>query len=91
MDSQVKYGVVSSGDAEIYIRIPHPKSPNYKEKIWDHAAGSLLVTEAGGLVTDMYGKKLDFGVGKTLKNNTGVVVAVPRIHKRLLEIIRGLV
>jgi len=71
MDSQVKYGMISNGDAEIYLRIPHPKTPNYKEKIWDHAAGSIIVEESKGIVSDIFGKKLDFNTGKTLKNNSG--------------------
>jgi HAL2 family 3'(2'),5'-bisphosphate nucleotidase len=90
MDSQVKYGCVSAGDAEIYLRIPNPKTPDYKEKIWDHAAGSIIVEEAGGNVSDIFGSKLDFSVGKTLKNNTGVFVSIPSIHKRILGIIKSL-
>jgi len=90
MDSQVKYAVVSSGNAEIYLRIPNPKSPNYKEKIWDHAAGSIVVEEAGGVVSDVLGKPLDFGAGKTLKNNTGVAASVPAVHSRLIEVIAQL-
>jgi len=90
MDSQVKYAVVATGNAEIYLRIPHPKTPDYEEKIWDHAAGSIVVEEAGGIVVDINGKKLDFGVGKTLKNNTGIFASVPSVHQRILEIIRDL-
>ena len=44
MDSQVKYAAVARGDASIYLRLP--TKPGYEEKIWDHAAGSLVVTEA---------------------------------------------
>ncbi|MGD2088190.1 MAG: 3'(2'),5'-bisphosphate nucleotidase [Candidatus Aminicenantes bacterium] len=91
LDSQVKYGIVASGNAEIYLRIPNPKTPGYREKIWDHAAGSLVVEEAGGVVTDIFGKKLDFSAGKTLKNNSGVFASVPYIHGRILEIIKELV
>ncbi len=90
MDSQVKYGVVSTGKAEIYLRIPHPSNPDYKEKIWDHAAGSIIVEEAGGTVSDIFGEKLDFSAGKTLKNNTGILVSVPCVHKMVLEIINAL-
>ena len=90
MDSQVKYGCVSAGNAEIYLRIPNPKTPDYKEKIWDHAAGSIIVEEAGGSVSDIFGRKLDFSTGKTLKDNTGVFVSIPSIHKRILEIIEDL-
>ena len=88
MDSQVKYGVLAAGQAEIYLRIPHPKTPDYREKIWDHAAGSLIVEEAGGMVTDILGKKLDFSTGKTLANNRGIFASVPVVHNRILDIIK---
>lgn len=90
MDSQVKYGVVATGNAEIYLRIPHPNTPDYREKIWDHAAGSIIVEEAGGVVTDIMGKKLDFSKGKTLKNNRGVFASVHSVHQRILDIINEL-
>lgn len=35
------------------------------ENIWDHAAGTVLIQEAGGVVTDMLGHPLDFGCGRT--------------------------
>jgi HAL2 family 3'(2'),5'-bisphosphate nucleotidase len=91
MDSQVKYGVVASGNAEIYLRIPHPGTPDYREKIWDHAAGSLIVEEAGGVVSDIFGKKLDFNTGKTLKNNRGVFASVPAVHQRVIEILTEMI
>jgi HAL2 family 3'(2'),5'-bisphosphate nucleotidase len=90
MDSQVKYGLVATGRAEIYLRIPHPKTPDYKEKIWDHAAGSLVVEEAGGLVTDILGQKLDFNAGEKLQHNTGILAAIPAIHPRVIDTIRQL-
>ncbi len=33
---------------------------------WDYAAGSLLVTEAGGCITDMNGQPLAFGTGSSV-------------------------
>jgi HAL2 family 3'(2'),5'-bisphosphate nucleotidase len=90
IDSQVKYGLVASGNAEIYLRIPNPRTPDYKEKIWDHAAGSLIVEESGGLVTDIFGKKLDFSQGKTLKNNSGILATIPKIQNEILSIIKRL-
>ncbi|MFH2107496.1 MAG: 3'(2'),5'-bisphosphate nucleotidase [Chrysiogenia bacterium] len=90
MDSQVKYGIVASGEADIYLRIPNPATPDYREKIWDHAAGSLIVEEAGGWVSDIDGKKLDFSAGKTLRHNRGILASNGRIHSRVLEIIADL-
>jgi 3'(2'), 5'-bisphosphate nucleotidase len=46
MDSQAKYAVVARGEAEIYMRLP--AKYGYREKIWDHAGGVLLVSEPGG-------------------------------------------
>jgi 3'(2'), 5'-bisphosphate nucleotidase len=90
MDSQVKYGIVAAGEADIYLRIPNPATLDYREKIWDHAAGSLIVDEAGGWVSDIDGKKLDFSAGKTLRNNRGILASNGRIHSRVLEIIAEL-
>ena len=41
IDSQAKYGALSRGDGAIYLRLPRK---GYREKIWDHAAGSIVVT-----------------------------------------------
>lgn len=90
MDSQVKYAVVASGDAEIYLRIPHPNTPNYKEKIWDHAAGSLIVTEAGGRVSDIDGRPLDFSAGKTLANNRGILATTGEMYEKVIRAIARL-
>ncbi|KNA23120.1 hypothetical protein SOVF_027600 [Spinacia oleracea] len=58
--SMVKYAAIARGDAEIYMRFARA---GYKEKIWDHAAGVLIVQEAGGVVTDAGGRPLDFSRG----------------------------
>ncbi|MEN8154618.1 MAG: 3'(2'),5'-bisphosphate nucleotidase [Acidobacteriota bacterium] len=89
LDSQVKYGIVGSGNAEIYLRIPNPKSPDYKEKIWDHAAGSLIVEEAGGVVSDIHGKPLDFSLGIKLAANTGILATTPGLHSEILQVIKN--
>lgn len=64
MDSQAKYASIARGAGDIYLRLP--TSATYVEKIWDHAAGDLIVREAGGVVTDSVGKRLDFSKGRTL-------------------------
>src|SRR5690606_7597829 len=62
LDSQAKYAMVARGDAQIYLRLP--TRADYRECIWDHAAGMLTVQQAGGTVTDVDGKPLDFSQGK---------------------------
>ena len=84
MDSQVKYGTVARGDAALYLRLPSPESPDYREKIWDHAAGALIVEGAGGCVTDMHGRPLDFASGRQMCHNRGVVASNGRLHAAAL-------
>ncbi len=87
MDSQAKYAAVSLGIADILIRLPNPHTPDYREKIWDHAAGSLIVTESGGSVSDAEGKVLDFSHGIALKSNSGVVATNGPLHQQVLNAI----
>jgi len=88
MDSQAKYGIVARGEAAIYLRVPSPSEPNYKEKIWDHAAGSIIAEEAGGRVTDIFGHGLDFSCGIKMEKNHGVVVTNGILHDVILEALK---
>lgn len=85
MDSQAKYGAVARGDAALYLRLPSPKHPDYREKIWDHAAGALIVEEAGGRVTDMRGYPLDFASDYKMFHNRGVIVSNGALHTAVLD------
>src|SRR5574341_1449701 len=86
MDSQAKYVAVADGRAEVYIR--HSRG-DYREKIWDHAAGVLIVQEAGGTATDLDGRSLDFSKGEKLSDNRGILAANALIHESLLDAIRA--
>ncbi len=85
MDSQAKYAVLAAGEGEIILRLLSPKMPNYQEKIWDQAAGSLVLEEAGGKISDLYGKALDFSVGRKLINNRGVLATNGLLHDAALK------
>jgi 3'(2'), 5'-bisphosphate nucleotidase len=85
MDSQAKYAAIARGEAEIYLRLP--TSADYREKIWDHAAGVLIVTEAGGAVTDIHGRSLEFHHGRELSTNRGVIVSNNKLHTRVIQAI----
>ncbi|UCC86258.1 MAG: 3'(2'),5'-bisphosphate nucleotidase [Anaerolineales bacterium] len=89
LDSQAKYGVVARGDAAIYLRLPSPRTPEYRERIWDHAAGALIVEEAGGRVTDALGTDLDFSRGRQLSQNRGIVVSNGFLHSVILDEIQN--
>lgn len=83
MDSQAKYAAVARGDASIYLRLP--TSVDYREKVWDHAAGAIVVEEAGGTVTDAFGKPLDFTHGRKLEHNRGIIATNGKTHDHVVE------
>ncbi len=85
IDSQCKYAAVSRGDASIYMRLP--TRADYEEKIWDHAAGKLVVECAGGVVSDVIGDPLDFKQGPTLAKNSGVIATSGSIHDEVIQAI----
>ncbi len=87
IDSQCKYAAVARGDASIYLRLP--TSADYREKIWDHAAGSKVVEQAGGRVTDVNGIALDFSNGHFLQPGTGVVATSGAIHDEVVAAVRA--
>ncbi|MBM4247653.1 MAG: 3'(2'),5'-bisphosphate nucleotidase [Deltaproteobacteria bacterium] len=88
MDSQAKYGVLAAGCGELLFRLLSPTKPDYRERIWDQAAGSIVVEEAGGRVTDLDGKALDFARGRTLAGNRGVVASNGLLHDAALAALR---
>ena len=86
MDGQGKYCCVARGEAQVYTRLPRK---SYRENIWDHAAGSLIVEEAGGRVSDLNGDPLDFSAGAKLDARVeGIVATNGRVHDQLLEALR---
>lgn len=89
IDSQCKYAAVSRGDAVIYLRLP--TRPGYREKIWDHAAGMIVVEEAGGTVTDVRGLPLDFSLGRQLENNRGIIATNGKFHERVVGVVSAVV
>lgn len=45
------------------------------------------MAEAGGRVTDVRGKDLDFTQGRTLKANTGVIGTNGGVHGKVVDVV----
>lgn len=86
MDGQGKYGLIARGDATVYLRMPTEEM--YLENIWDHAAGTVIVEEAGGRVTDIGGNPLDYTRGKQLTGNRGIIATNGFLHEAVLGAVR---
>lgn len=87
LDGQCKYCVVGAGAAEGNMRLP-PRG--YREKIWDHAPGAHFITEAGGKVTDLEGRELNFGEGRFLSEDVqGILATNTPLHSDILTAIRA--
>ena len=87
MDSQCKYGCVARGDSILFMR--RVATPGYREKIWDHAAGTLLVREAGGFVCNGSGSDLSFNGSSFLPNYDGLIMAgIPTVKDTVLATLK---
>jgi len=83
IDSQCKYAVLARGEASVYLRLPRDES--YREKVWDHAAGAVVIEEAGGRVSDLDGNPLDFSAGRRLATGRGIIATNGLLHDRVLD------
>ncbi|KAI9904888.1 hypothetical protein N3K66_001417 [Trichothecium roseum] len=84
--SHVRYAAMILGGGDVHVRVP--VSATAKTYIWDHAGAQLIFTELGGKITDLDGKDIDFGAGRTLSNNRGMLIARGDTHGNILELLR---
>lgn len=80
IDSQVKYGLLACGEGEFILRFPPTDNPDYREKVWDHAGGAIILEEAGGKVTDIFGKAFQYKGEPLLNNSVGVFASNGHLH-----------
>ncbi|KAL3010991.1 hypothetical protein AAZX31_07G176500 [Glycine max] len=80
----MKYTAIACGDAEVFIKFARA---GYKEKIWDHAAGAIIIQETGGMVTDAKGHPLDFSKGLYFERlDRGIVAcAGATLHEKIID------
>ncbi|KAJ5175373.1 3(2)-5-bisphosphate nucleotidase [Penicillium canariense] len=85
--AQMRYVAIAvQGGCNAFVKVPRHES--YRSKIWDHAGGMLLVQELGCVVTDLEGRPVNCGLGRTLGGCYGMVVAPASIHGRVLEAVK---
>lgn len=63
---------------------------NQTTKIWDNVALQPIVEEAGGIVTDFWGKPMNYSDPLTrIQENFTICAGAPELHKALQEIVHG--
>ncbi|MBD3342735.1 MAG: hypothetical protein GF353_26800 [Candidatus Lokiarchaeota archaeon] len=87
IDSMLKFCMVATGIADLYVK-PVDMDHSYT---WDYAPGDLLVSEAGGIISDLNNKPVNFNEEKFICKTPGFSVDNCVLHRDIitnLEIIR---
>jgi 3'(2'), 5'-bisphosphate nucleotidase len=74
----VKMGLIAEQKADLYLHL----SPSTKQ--WDTSAPEIILTEAGGTVTDLFGQPLRYN-GVRIDNQNGVVATNGVAHRLVIE------
>ena len=73
-----KMCVIAEGSAELYVNT----SPRTAE--WDVCAADIILTEAGGMITDMKGQGISYNKSDPINHN-GFVVSNSILHEQLIN------
>jgi len=71
--------LIAKGDAEAHI------NSGFRAGKWDIAASQIILEEAGGIVTDLDGKLLDYKKESTTLNRSFIASANKELHKKIIE------
>jgi 3'(2'), 5'-bisphosphate nucleotidase len=79
----LKVGLLARQFADIYIHL----SP--RTKFWDSAAPEIIIKEAGGEMTDIFGEKIDYSISD-VQNYNGVLASNGVSHQAAVQKLRPL-
>lgn len=79
----VKIGLITEQKADLYLHL----SPSTKQ--WDTCAPEIILTEAGGRLTDLFGQPLRYN-GVRVDNRNGIVATNGAAHEMVIEKLRPL-
>src|SRR5262245_56819407 len=79
----VKIGLITERKADIYLHL----SPGTKQ--WDTCAPEIILAEAGGRLTDLFGQPLRYN-GVRVENRNGIVATNGSAHQMVIEILQPL-
>jgi len=74
----VKIGLIAEQQADLYLHL----SPSTKQ--WDTCAPEIILAEAGGRLTDLFGKPLRYN-GIRIDNRNGIVATNGAAHEMVIQ------
>jgi 3'(2'), 5'-bisphosphate nucleotidase len=74
----LKVGLVAEAVCDLYIHL----SP--RTKFWDTCGPQLILEEAGGILTDLFGERIRYGIAD-VQNYGGIVAANGAAHANVIE------
>jgi 3'(2'), 5'-bisphosphate nucleotidase len=79
----IKVGLIVEQQCDIYIHL----SPRTKQ--WDTCAPEIILHEAGGLLTDLFGQPLRYNAAE-VRNRNGILASNRVAHQRLVDALKPL-
>jgi 3'(2'), 5'-bisphosphate nucleotidase len=79
----IKVGLIIEQQCDLYVHL----SPRTKQ--WDTCAPEIILSEAGGCLTDLFGRSLRYNDAE-VQNRNGVVATNGVAHARVIEMLRPL-
>ncbi|MGH9927838.1 MAG: 3'(2'),5'-bisphosphate nucleotidase CysQ family protein [Pyrinomonadaceae bacterium] len=79
----IKVGLIVEQQCELYVHL----SPRTKQ--WDTCAPQLILHEAGGCITDLFGQPLRYNHAE-VQNRNGVVASNRVSHRRIVDLLQPL-
>lgn len=79
----IKVGLIVEQQCDLYVHL----SPRTKQ--WDTCAPEIILREAGGSITDLFGQPLSYNKAQ-VQNRNGVVASNGVAHKRIIESLQPL-
>lgn len=77
--SGAKLCMIAKGDADVHV------NTNFRAGKWDIAAPQVILEEAGGVVTDLDGKPIDYMNDGVCLERSFVASANKELHKKVIE------
>jgi 3'(2'), 5'-bisphosphate nucleotidase len=74
----IKVGLIIERQCDVYVHL----SPRTKQ--WDTCAPEVILREAGGRMTDLFGGPLGYNT-REVQNSNGIVASNSAVHERIIE------